>query len=144
MPGPFGMERLALLDELATNATEFDNGSDLFIVEGVSDTVALTDALVRHEQTAMTVAVGLVGGQIKREWRRFFADRCVFVVADNDPGGLAARQRLRTGLTGVAADVLDVFVPLAHNDIAAWRLVSGEDFAESFVRAVVAALEVAQ
>lgn len=144
VPGPFGMERIRLLDELAARPTEFDSGSDLFLVEGVSDCVAMTDGLAHHEATSMTVVLGLVGGQLKRDWYRYCRDRFVFVITDNDASGLGHRQRLRSQLDGTAAGVVDVFVPDAHNDVADWRLAAGDRFASELVGAVADSLEAVQ
>jgi len=105
-PVPYEADRLRLARERG----------HVFVVEGVTDVVALVDAY-----TAPAV-VGVPGVAAWRPaWARAFVGLGVYVLADNDQAGERFRARLDDDLRPVARDVWQVAVPPEHNDVAAWR-----------------------
>ena len=140
-PKPYGWEQVALLDQLRANPTEHDRGQDLIICEGVTDTVALMDAMHQHPQTSMTTAVGLVGGNLKREWVPLFAGLDLVVITDNDQAGAAKRTKIATQLAGTANTITHLHPPSGHNDLAEWRHAPGDRFRPQFVDALADALD---
>lgn len=135
-PTPFGMHRLAILDELATSPTEYEAGVDVFVCEGPSDAVALADAFPD------TVTLGVPGnGRPHRPWERALRGLNVFLCADADAQGERYRAQWAEALAPHAAAVYQVLVPPEHGDVSAWRLALGEGFHDAFLDAVGDAIE---
>lgn len=106
---PFGVDRL--------DPTRFDQPC-LFIVEGEADAISMTEAI------GMTTPVIAFPGasNINDRWVNAviawldLGGRRVFVVADNDPAGLAMRE----ALTSRVARAKHLYVPQGHNDVSDW------------------------
>lgn len=142
VPGPFGLE--AQRDQAAAitaNPTEFDAGNDLFVTEGLTDCVALTDGCHDADPGDLTLAVGLIGGTVKHGWERFFAGSDLFVVFDNDDAGRAKRDHLHGRLEKHAASITHVYVPDPFKDVAEWRKAVGNEFRGQLIDAVAHAID---
>lgn len=103
----------------------------VFIVEGVTDVVALVDVYTSP------AVVGIPGADAWRpSWAPAFGGLVVFVVADNDTAGQAFRAKVAGDLQCVARSVEHLFVPSACNDIASWRQgLDVEEFDAQFMAA---------
>jgi DNA primase len=105
-PIPYEADRLKLAQERG----------HVFVVEGVTDVVALVDVYTSP------AVVGIPGVEAWRPaWAKAFRGLGVYVVADNDQAGRRFRERLAQDLGPVARELWQVAVPPEHNDVAAWR-----------------------
>lgn len=105
----------------------------VFIVEGVTDVVALVDVY------ASPAVVGIPGVQAWRaSWAEAFRGLGVYLIGDNDPAGEKFRAQVSGDLQGVARAVWNVRVPERFVDVAAWR--RGLD-PEAFDAQLMAAVE---
>ena len=100
VPGMFNAEVLMSLSA----------GSEVFVCEGVIDTMTLSQAGF--------AAVGVVGaGGFKKSWADQLRDFNVRVVFDNDEAGEAGAKRVRQMLIGQGARASIVRLPKAHEDV---------------------------
>ncbi len=133
-PFPFGMARLAELDDPAMWANEYERG-DVFICEGPSDAVSLTDAFPD------TVVIGVPGGNTPHKpWARALSGLHTFIVADADDQGDRYRIDWAEKLERHAECIYQVRVPPQWGDLDGWRKSVGDDFRQQFIDAVEAAI----
>jgi DNA primase len=123
-PIPYQADRMRLAKERG----------HVFVVEGVTDVVALVDVYTSP------AVVGIPGASAWRPtWAPAFGGLVVFVVADNDTAGEAFRTRVAGDLQPVARSVKHLLVPPACNDVASWRQgLDVEEFDAQFMAAASA------
>ena len=106
----------------------------VFVCEGEKDADSL--AAILHSTAAATTAPN-GAKDWKDEFRRWFSDKTVYVLPDNDEPGREYARRVVASLSGCARDVTVIHMPEGVKDVSDYLIAYGIDSLRGLIRAAM-------